>query len=351
MAAGPPSPEHERRQRQMARFGAILFGASAIVTILGLLMKHQPQVDVRGLEILAASAGVAAVALLLWGERAPLWVYMGGIALATVLVSLGVVSNGERHGGAAGVSEIYYLWVIVYAAYYFGRLATAAQVVVVAASYAVVLRIIDPGPVATSRWIATVGLVVGAAVVVRLFSERMEALVARLGAAAHTDSLTGLANRLAFEAAYRREVARANRENTGFALLLADLDQLKAINDRFGHQAGDEAICAVANVLRRTLRASDFPARIGGDEFAVLLPSATAAGARLLGERLSRALSENGPVARSLGLSYGVAVPTEDCHELDDVMRAADDALYDSKKESGMRQGRGRMPRSAPAPA
>jgi diguanylate cyclase (GGDEF)-like protein len=331
----------------MARFGAMLFGASAIATVLGLLLKHQPQVDVLGLEIVVAASATIAIGLLIWGERAPLWVYMAGIAVSTVLVSIVVVSNGERHGGAAGVSEIYYLWVILYAAYYLGRLATAAQVAFVALSYGVVLKIVHPGDVATSRWIATVGLVVGSAVVVRLLSERIEALVARLHAAAHTDSLTGLANRLAFEDAYRREVARAKREGNGFALLLADLDQLKEINDRFGHHAGDQAICDTAKALRTTLRASDLPARIGGDEFAVLLPSTGVAGARVLGERLSRALCESGAGERSLGLSFGVAVPTKDCHELDDVMRAADDALYDSKKASG--KGRGLLSRRTPA--
>ena len=349
MAASPPSPEHERRQRQMARFGAMLFGASAITAVLGLVLKHQPQVDVLGLEIVVAASAATAVGLLIWGERAPLWVYMAGIALSTVLVSLVVVSNGERHGGAAGVSEIYYLWVILYAAYFLGRLATAAQVAFVAVSYGVVLKIVNPGDVATSRWIATIGLVVGSAVVVRLLSERMEALVARLHSAAHTDSLTGLANRPAFEDAYLRELSRAKREDTGFALLLVDLDRLKEINDRFGHHAGDQAICDMSKVLRETLRASDFPARIGGDEFAVLLPSTGAEGARVLGERLSRALGETGTAERSLGLTFGVAVPTRGCHELDEMMRAADDALYDAKKAGGT--GRGPLTRRIPAPA
>jgi diguanylate cyclase (GGDEF)-like protein len=335
----------------MARFGATLFGASTVVTLLGLLFKHQRQLDVLGLEVIAAVAAVVAVSLLLWGERAPMWVFMAGVALSTVLVSLGVLSNGERHGGAAGVNEMYYLWVVLYAAYYFGRLATAAQVAFVAVSYAVVLRIVNPGDVATSRWLSTMGLVVGSAVVVRLLSERIEALVASLGAAARTDSLTGLANRLAFEDAYRREVARAKREGAGFALLLADLDQLKEINDRIGHHAGDHAICEVANVLRRTLRGTDFAARIGGDEFAVLLPGTDAEGARVLGERLSRALRESAPGERSLGLSCGVAVPREGCTELDDVMRAADDALYDSKDAIGNRPRRRRRLSTAPAPA
>ena len=343
------SAEPERRQHQMARFGAVLFAAAAVITLLGLLLPHQRQVDVAGLEIVVACSAAIAVALLLWGERVPQWVYMGVVAAGTVLVSLSVISNGERHGGAAGGDEMYYLWVVLYAAYFLGRIATAAQVAFVAACYAVVLVVVHPGDVATSRWLSTVGLVVGSAVVVRLLSERIERLVASLGAAARTDSLTQLANRLAFEDAYEREAARSVRDGSRFALLLADLDHLKGINDRYGHGAGDEAICQVAATLKRTLRGGDFPARIGGDEFAVLLPGTDTTEARGIGERLAHELCERGPAELALGLSYGVAV-SDGGQPLDDVMRAADEALYDAKKlnaRDSSREHPARMPAAA----
>ncbi len=333
----------------MARFGATLFGAAAFVTLLGLIFPHQREVDVLGLDIVMGGATAIALSLVLWGERMPHWAYMLVVALGTALISLAIVSNGERHGGAAGGDEMYYLWVVLYAAYYLGRASTAVQVAFVAACYTVVLAIVNPGDVATSRWLTTVGLVVGTAVVVRLLSERVERLVASLQAAAHTDSLTGLANRLAFEDAYRREVARSARYGTHFALLLADLDRLKEINDRYGHAAGDEAICAVASVLRRTLRAADFAARIGGDEFAVLLPSSDAVGAKLLGDRIAHSLCERGPDELPLGLSYGIAIPGGDGEAMDDLMRSADDALYASKNAA--RAGRARPQSRQPAPA
>ena len=91
----------------MARFGAVLFGAAALVTLLGLLFPHQPQVDELGLEVLVAVAAVAAAARALWGEGAPSRVCWGVAAIGTLLVSLGVVSNGERAGGAAGGDEMY----------------------------------------------------------------------------------------------------------------------------------------------------------------------------------------------------------------------------------------------------
>ena len=177
---------------------------------------------------------------------------------------------------------MYYLWVAIFGAYFFGRVATAVQVALVLVMYAITLAAIDPGEVATSRWVSTAGLVIGSAVVVRLLSERIERLLQGLGAAARTDSLTGLSNRLAFEEAFEAEAARLERHGTQYALLLADLDGIKEINDRFGHQAGDEAICEVGHALRRQLRGEDFAARIGGDEFAVLLPETREEGARQL---------------------------------------------------------------------
>jgi diguanylate cyclase (GGDEF)-like protein len=330
--AGFSAPEAERRRQQMARFGAVLFGAAAVVTLAGLLLPHQPQVDETGLAIVTALAAATSLALVLGGERMPHSLYNLVVALGTVVVSLALLFNGERFGGAAGGDEMYYLWVVIFAAYFLGRLETAAQVSFTALAYGATLAAIDPGDVAISRWLSTIGLVIGSAVVVRLLSERIEKLLHRLDLAAHTDSLTGLANRLAFEDAFARESARAVRHGGGYALLLADLDRLKEINDRFGHEAGDDAIKQVADVLRDHLRREDFAARIGGDEFAVLLPETDLVGAEQLGERLSHALCELGPAERSFGLSYGVTVPAQDAR-LDDAMRAADVALYAAKRD------------------
>ena len=334
----------------MARFAAVLFGAAALVTVLGLLLPHQPEVDETGLAVTAGLAGVTAVGVALWGEEAPDSVFALLIALGTVVVSLALLFNGERHDGAAGGDEMYYLWVVTYSAYYLGRRTTAVQVLFVAVVYGITLVAIDPGEVATSRWLSTVGLVVGSAIVVRMLSERIEGLLARLEVAAHTDSLTGLANRLAFDEACDRELSRAARRGSPPALLLADLDQLKDINDRFGHQAGDDAIIAVGRILETHLRNEDFPARIGGDEFAVLLPATGAEAARNVGERLSRALCELGPTDRSLGMSFGIAVPGEDGDTRDELMSAADEALYVAKRANAKAAGRTHRQRRVAVP-
>ena len=177
--------------------------------------------------------------------------------------------------------EMYYLWVALFAAHYLGRVATAFQVAIIAAAYTAVLIDIDPGPIATSRWLTTIGLTAGSAVVVRLLSERIERLVAELRLTAAADPLTGLLNRRAFEERLeQRELARTRRSGEPFGLLLVDVDRFKQLNDRLGHAAGDEALTALAQTLAGAVRAVDTVARIGGDEYRAAGRHRRRAGAR-----------------------------------------------------------------------
>jgi diguanylate cyclase (GGDEF)-like protein len=219
---------------------------------------------------------------------------------------------------------MYYLWVTLYAAYYLGRWVTAAHVVFIAAAYAATLVAIDPGPIGPSRWLTTIGLAIGAAVVVRLLSERIDRLVAELRHAAATDPLTGLLNRRAMADRMSHELARARRTGEAFATLVIDVDRFKAINDRQGHAAGDAALVALAGVLERELREIDTVARIGGDEFAVLLPATGVAGAQATAERLRE--------RAGVSISVGTAVYGIDGLDGEELARAADAALYESKR-------------------
>jgi diguanylate cyclase (GGDEF)-like protein len=241
-----------------------------------------------------------------------------------VLVSLALLFNGERSGGDAGGDEMYYLWVVLYAAHFLGRRATALHVLLIAIAYGATLAAIDPGPVGPSRWVSTVGLVIGAAVVVRLLSEQIERLVADLEAAARTDTLTGLQNRRAFRESFAREAQRAARTGRPFSLVFADLDGFKALNDQRGHAAGDSALAGLGRLLRDELRTIDVAARVGGDEFAILLPESGEADARAVGDRLL--------MRSEVRFSYGVAVFGRDGLTLDDLARVADGGLYAAKR-------------------
>jgi diguanylate cyclase (GGDEF)-like protein len=168
---------------------------------------------------------------------------------------------------------------------------------------------------------------------VALENARLHRLVERQ---ASTDGLTELPNRRHFEEALEGEIVRAERFAGSLSLVLADLDDFKQVNDRFGHQAGDDALRAFAEILRATVREIDLPARYGGEEFAVLLPQTDLEGAHRLAERLRRALVSRplsaGPgTLMAVTASFGVAsYPASSSPAA--LFAAADEALYRAKR-------------------
>jgi diguanylate cyclase (GGDEF)-like protein len=154
-----------------------------------------------------------------------------------------------------------------------------------------------------------------------------------------TDALTGLGNRHWMQETFERELARATYGHTSLCVMMIDVDQFKALNDQFGHVAGDRVLSAVADVLREHLRPTDLIARFGGDEFAVLMPSlqlpeATLAGERLREQVLATALPH--PV-KSVTISVGVTASNAG-DDLDSLVQRADAAMYQAKT-----QGRNRV--------
>jgi diguanylate cyclase (GGDEF)-like protein len=151
--------------------------------------------------------------------------------------------------------------------------------------------------------------------------------------AAFTDHLTGLANRRRFERQLDREVGRVERFSHPFSLLMLDIDSFKDLNDSFGHDAGDEAIRRIGRVLREGTRGIDLAARIGGEEFAVLLVETSKEGGFEVAERLRQAIKAlEIPAARHITASFGVAECPTDAQTAADVLKAADVALYAAKR-------------------
>jgi diguanylate cyclase (GGDEF)-like protein len=149
-----------------------------------------------------------------------------------------------------------------------------------------------------------------------------------------TDSLTGLTNRRELERRLREELERAERHDLPLSLLLIDVDLLKAINDRSGHRAGDRALFAVAEALRGSCRSIDIPARVGGDEFAVLAPTTSACDAVQLATRVQIALRKVRPATDPpVSISIGIADLATACAGGErDLLEAADQALYRAKR-------------------
>lgn len=190
---------------------------------------------------------------------------------------------------------------------------------------------------------------------VRADRDRMADLNVRLGELleqeqrlARTDALTGVANSRSFREALTRGIARAGRDGTPLAVACVDLDNFKALNDTQGHAAGDRVLRAVAEGLTRVARSADVVARIGGDEFAVLLHDCDEAGAHLVAGRMLQELTIVMTAVglgadKRLGASVGVACFREPPADPDAALGAADRALYDAKA-----RGKGQMQVIAP---
>ncbi len=156
---------------------------------------------------------------------------------------------------------------------------------------------------------------------------------------ASNDELTGLANRRVFHARIQGMMDSASRYNFHLTMLSLDLDCFKDINDSLGHLAGDEVLKAVANVLQHAVRSSDLLVRMGGDEFVIVLDNTDKKNARVLAERLCKAVDELNiwaDVKTKLGVSIGLA-QMEKGEDLRTWMERVDDVLYHAKAE-GKRQ-------------
>jgi len=164
---------------------------------------------------------------------------------------------------------------------------------------------------------------------------------ARIQRVAHHDGLTGLPNRLLFNDRIDQAVRLARRTGTQFALLYIDLDKFKPVNDTFGHAAGDELLKAVGTRIRRQVRDSDTVARMGGDEFAVLLLGIGGrAQAQAVAAKIAAALGDaieigSATLVAGIAGSIGIAIFPTDGTDAQALLEAADAAMYDAKNAVG----------------
>jgi diguanylate cyclase (GGDEF)-like protein len=182
------------------------------------------------------------------------------------------------------------------------------------------------------EWLTYLYVTVSTATVFTAFGGVLGAKADQLAQRATADSLTGLLNRHGLVERLDTELRRAQRYGQPLSILLIDLDHLKEINDRHGHDAGDDALRRVGRAIHSGGRATDIAGRWGGDEFLVLAPSTPPDDARWLGERIRRSVTALGgaiPLTVSIGLAS-----TASPHGIspDDLLRRADAALYAAKR-------------------
>ena len=326
-------PERLNSRRQAMTLGAGLFGGGSLLTFATVLLPRSAQVDLVGAWAIVLCTAVVSAIFWLWRDSLPFWALFVGIVIGTAMITAGVWVNGERDGGAAAFNEIYYVWPVVFTAYYFPVRLLIVEIVLAAVLYAGVLLALDPGSIGVTRWLIVVTVLMGVGGLISRLQARVDELVDRLSDTARRDPLTGLLNRRGFEERLDAELARATRNERPLALIVGDLDHFKTVNDRLGHPAGDAVLLRVAEILGRAGRRGDTVARMGGEEFVFIVPDADAVAAYELAERVRKEVETvfaDGPVA--LTISCGAVSFPASGTTAESLMAAADGALYAAKR-------------------
>jgi diguanylate cyclase (GGDEF)-like protein/putative nucleotidyltransferase with HDIG domain len=318
------------RRDLMSRSLACLFGAGALSTLMLFALLPHPEASTGGMLTVVALAFALGVAIEVGRELIPEPAYVWLIACASALIGAAVYFRASSTTAYA----LFYVWVACYSFYFFQRGVAVVETLFAGATYAAALDALPEPPAhAVELWLVTVGTLLVAGIVITALRLRIEEMVRGLANAARTDVLTGLLNRRGFEEAFELELERARRGGHALSVLVGDLDHFKQINDRFGHHRGDVALTRASEILEQRKRRIDTVARLGGEEFALIVPEADEHAAYMLAERLRTALREDfrdgpGPVT----ISFGVASFPAHGDSYETLLGAADDALYAAKE-------------------
>jgi len=323
------------RRTVSVRIGTALFSGGAASCLLGLALPHPAEANEQGW--IGMGAVLSLLALALWfrppREGDDAWLPPATLLVAIATVTCSVYFTGEVHGGEPLLVELYYVWCGLYAGFFFSGRRLAAGVLLMAAAYLTVLILIgkDGGTLAM-RGLVTVSVVAGTAAAAHAVRRHVDRLVEQLRTLARTDPLTGVLNRRALHERLVAELQRSRRTGQPLSVLAGDVDRFKALNDRYGHPAGDAALAAIAARLSEASRSIDVVARAGGEEFAVVLPATGALSAFHVAERLRAAVAhERRPDGEPLTISFGVVTTERASESPEDLLAAADVALYEAK--------------------
>jgi diguanylate cyclase (GGDEF)-like protein/putative nucleotidyltransferase with HDIG domain len=324
----------------MARSGAYLFGSGATLALIWLFLPVSGTVDI-GAMLGMVLGSYAMVALLIAGyDRIPEWGFKAFLFGFTLLVSGMIFYSGK----SASPYSFFYVWAALYALHFFSSADAARHVLFMGFCYAAVLvahhwtgNTIGEFAVAVedsaAQWTIAFGTLVVATALFGLLKDRLDALIERLTDAVKTDPLTGLLNRRGFEEAFELEVERARRLESPLTLLVGDLDHFKMLNDRLGHPAGDRALELMGEALVAGVRRIDRVGRMGGEEFALILPETDEHEGYILAERLRDKIRENfAQDIFPLTISFGVASYPTHGATTGSLLKAADQALYTAKE-------------------
>ncbi len=311
-----------------ARILATLFTAGATLVLVTIALPHSAQANVPA-ELVILGVAYVVAGLLHWGADR--------LQPSLLPIALGCGSTlitGVAYFSAQKPSPLIflYLWVFLYSAYFFTAREMAVQIAYVAVAFGALLITRAPAARAAAWWLVGMGTLAVASLVIRVMRARVERLIERLFDASRTDPITRLPNRRGFRELLDLELARARRRDGKLTVIVGDLDHFKEVNDRSGHKVGDIALQRVARLLERGKREVDAAARVGGEEFALVLPDTDEHGAFMIAERLRSELrDEFAGDAVALTVSFGVASYPRHGETAAALLRATDDALQAAK--------------------
>jgi diguanylate cyclase (GGDEF)-like protein len=313
----------------MARTFGSLYLAGGLVGALSLVVTHPAGRDDGVLAITSGVALLIAAVLFVVYRRTPMW----GFQIATAIGSLMIA--GATAGGSAGAEggyAVFYVWVVLLAFLFFSFRAAVVQTVFAAGAYATVLIARD-SEFAFNYVIGLVAVSGAAGAIVRLLRTRVENLALNLASQANTDPVTAIANRRSFESRFDFELMVADEGGGALSLVICDLDHFKNVNDKLGHEEGDAALRLAAASIATAIRSVDIVFRLGGEEFAVLLPNTEGLEALAVAERIRTAIRNDfASYPVPLTVSTGLATRRKGGLDRKELLRAADNALYHAKR-------------------
>jgi diguanylate cyclase (GGDEF)-like protein/putative nucleotidyltransferase with HDIG domain len=312
----------------MARFGAYVFLAAGTLGLALLALPHPQAQNRPGLLAASLAAYLGAAVLIAGYDRLPDWAFQAIVSAGILTISAAIYFQGQSRGSLV----VLYFGVVVAVFYFFDWRRAVAQTTLLATSYGAVLLMRHGFEDAIQYWTLTITMLCVVGFLMGRVRQQIDWLVDRLETAARTDTLTGLLNRRGFEERFGPELERARRGERLMSLIVGDVDHFKDVNDRLGHHAGDEALTRIGKILSEQKRQIDVVVRMGGEEFALILPDTDQHGAYVLGERLRVAVRrafEDEPVP--LTLSLGIASFPSHGETGESLLRSADQALYAAK--------------------
>jgi diguanylate cyclase (GGDEF)-like protein len=310
-------------RRIMAYTAAAIYGIAGLDGAIEGLIPDDPPFSVLPVAVVFVMFAL----LMVVGPRLPRWAMalLGPLGVALIAYAL-LTTPGP------GDAAVLYALPVFWTTFFFGRRGAAAILVCVAVAHAMSLLAMPAIDAYPGRWIDVMVSVCGVALVVLVLETRNEMLVARLAGEARTDPLTGLLNRRGFDEQAVREFAHVGRDGVPIALATLDIDHFKRVNDEWGHMVGDRVLANLARILAGESRGIDVAARLGGEEFAVLMPGSDVAGAEAFVERVRAGLETSaGPDLPAVRISAGI-VATSEPLDVQVMLERVDRALYAAKR-------------------